>query len=352
MAYLLLNDGTIFEGKMFGYDTDVIGEVVFSTGMTGYQELLTDPSYYGQIAVMTYPLVGNYGVNAQDVQSLSPKVKGFIVHEYCEHPSNWMCENTLEEYLKENKITGFYGIDTRELTRRLRNSGTMNGIICKDYPTEKDKKAVAEYVIDYPVKSVSVEKAYDIENSGKKVAVIDYGIKRSMIAILKKRGYHLRVFPHNATYKEIMDFNPDGIFLSSGPGDPKDNKNEIEVIKQLIGKKPIFGICLGHQLLALAYGGDTVKLKYGHRGVNHPVKDLNSGHIYITSQNHGYAVVQDTLKGKGVMSHVNGNDGTCEGMLYDEGMTLSVQFHPEANPGPRDTEYLFERFNQMMQNSD
>ena len=348
MAYLYLSDGTVFEGKAFGYEGDVVGEVVFNTGMTGYQELLTDPSYAGQIVNMTYPLIGNYGVNKFDTESDKPKVRGFIVRDYSEFPSNWKAEATLDKYLKDNNIVAIEGIDTRALTRRLRSSGTMNGIICREKPTEAQLKEVAAYRIVNPVEEVTTREVYDIEGKGKRVAVIDYGLKRNILKSLVNCGFNMRVFPASVDYKTVLDYAPDGIMLTNGPGDPKDNVAEIETLKKLIGVKPIFGICLGHQLLALAKGGDTVKMKYGHRGSNHPVKDLNTGRIFITSQNHGYCVDADSLKGEGVMSHVNWNDRTCEGMEYNDGKTFSVQFHPEASPGPKDTGYLFEKFAKLL----
>lgn len=348
MAYLYLIDGTVFEGESFGYSADVIGEVVFNTGMTGYQELLTDPSYAGQIVTMTYPLIGNYGINSVDDESDGPKVRGFVVRDYCEYPSNWRSEETLDKYLKDHKIAGIYGIDTRALTRKLRSIGTMNGIICRNYPTPEQIKAVKNYRIVNPVQEVTASEIYEIKGGDKKVAVIDYGLKRNIVDSLVKCGLTVKVFPSSVTAETVLEYNPDGIMLTNGPGDPKDNVFQIAQLKKLIGTKPIFGICLGHQLLALAKGGDTVKLRYGHRGSNQPVKDLGTGRIYITSQNHGYCVDADSLKGVGRLSHVNWNDRTCEGMEYDDGKTFSVQFHPEASPGPKDTSYLFEKFAKML----
>lgn len=348
MAYLYLSDGTVFEGESFGYDGDIIGEVVFNTGMTGYQELLTDPSYCGQIVNMTYPLIGNYGVNRFDVESDKPKVKGFIVRDYSDFPSNWKAEASLDLYLKKNLIVAISGVDTRALTRKLRDAGTMNGIISQEYPTDAQKRAVAKYRIVNPVAEVTTRKIYDIRGGGKRVAVIDYGLKRNILNSLRRYDFDVRVFPANTPYEKILDFDPAGIMLTNGPGDPKDNVFEIEQVKKLLGAKPIFGICLGHQLIALAKGGDTVKMKYGHRGSNHPVKDLDSGKIFITSQNHGYCVDADLLRGAGIMSHVNLNDRTCEGIEYNDGKTFSVQFHPEASPGPKDTGYLFEKFADLL----
>ena len=349
MAYLYLSDGTVFEGESFGYDGDIIGEVVFNTGMTGYQELLTDPSYCGQIVNMTYPLIGNYGVNRFDTESDKPKVKGFIVRDYSDFPSNWKAETSLDSYLKKNLIVAISGVDTRALTRKLRDAGTMNGIISQEYPTDAQKRAVAKYKIVNPVAEVTTRKIYDIRGGGKRVAVIDYGLKRNILNSLRRYDFDMRVFPASTPAEKILDFDPAGIMLTNGPGDPKDNAFEIEVVKKLLGVKPIFGICLGHQLIALAKGGDTVKMKYGHRGSNHPVKDLDTGKIFITSQNHGYCVDADSLKGVGEMSHVNLNDRTCEGIEYNDGKTFSVQFHPEASPGPKDTGYLFEKFADLLE---
>ncbi len=348
MAYLYLSDGTVFEGESFGYDGDSIGEVVFNTGMTGYQELLTDPSYCGQIVNMTYPLIGNYGVNRFDTESDKPKVKGFIVRDYSDFPSNWKAETTLAGYLKKNLIVAISGVDTRALTRKLRDAGTMNGIISQEYPTDAQKRAVARYKIVNPVAEVTTRKIYDIRGGGKRVAVVDYGLKRNILNSLRRYDFDLRVFPAGTPAEKILDFDPAGIMLTNGPGDPKDNAFEIEQVKKLLGVKPIFGICLGHQLIALAKGGDTVKMKYGHRGSNHPVKDLSTGKIFITSQNHGYCVDADSLKGAGITSHVNLNDRTCEGIEYGDGKTFSVQFHPEASPGPKDTGYLFEKFADLL----
>ena len=349
MAYLYLSDGTVFEGESFGYDGDIIGEVVFNTGMTGYQELLTDPSYCGQIVNMTYPLIGNYGVNRFDTESDKPKVKGFIVRDYSDFPSNWKAETSLDSYLKKNLIVAISGVDTRALTRKLRDAGTMNGIISQEYPTDAQKRAVAKYKIVNPVAEVTTRKIYDIRGGGKRVAVIDYGLKRNILNSLRRYDFDMRVFPASTPAEKILDFDPAGIMLTNGPGDPKDNAFEIEVVKKLLGVKPIFGICLGHQLIALAKGGDTVKMKYGHRGSNHPVKDLDTGKIFITSQNHGYCVDADSLKGVGEMSHVNLNDRTCESIEYNDGKTFSVQFHPEASPGPKDTGYLFEKFADLLE---
>ena len=297
-ARLILENGMIFEGNAFGHLKESVGEVVFTTGMTGYQEVLTDPSYYGQIVTMTYPLIGNYGINLEDSESKSPKVKGFIVRENCHFPNNFRCEMQLDDYLKQNKIIGLEGIDTRALTKILRNNGTMKGIIS--------------------------------------------GIKENIIRNFKKRGCKITVFPMDITAEEVLAVNPDLIFLSNGPGDPEDLTEVIENIKKLVGVKPIVGICLGHQLLALTLGGHTTKLKFGHRGCNHPVKDLERNMVHITSQNHGYVV--NELPEDVVATHININDGTIEGMKHTKLPIYSVQFHPEAAAGPEDSEYIFDRF--------
>ena len=342
-AKLILENGMVFEGNAFGYLSDSVGEVVFTTGMTGYQEVLTDPSYYGQIVTMTYPLIGNYGVNLEDVESNSPKVRGFIVREKCSFPSNFRCEMNLDDYLKQNKIVGLEGIDTRALTKVLRNNGTMKGIIVVNEIGEQDiNDRIEAYSNKEAVKNVTTDKLYTIEGKGKHVAVIDFGIKTNILRCFKKRGCKLTVFPANAKAEDILAINPDLVFLSNGPGDPQDVPESIENIKKLIGKKPIVGICLGHQLLTLALGGTTTKLKFGHRGCNHPVKDLETNKVTITSQNHGYVV--ETLPEEVVATHININDGTIEGMKHKTLPIFSVQFHPEASAGPHDSEYIFDKF--------
>lgn len=342
-AYLILSDGTTFEGEAIGDISDSIGEVVFTTGMTGYQETVTDPSYYGQIVALTYPLIGNYGVNEQDRESAAPCVKGIVVKELCDTPSNWRSEGTFRDYLIRHGVTGIEKVDTRALTRKLRDAGTMNGIITTKKPDEKALKAVKDYRITYPVASVGVS-SEEYQFGETRIAVLNYGQKRHILENLRARGCFVKVFPHSASAKDILGFKPDGILLTNGPGDPKENPKELAVIKELLGTKPMFGICLGHQLLALAHGGDTVKLKFGHRGANHPVRDIKSGRIYITSQNHGYAVDAASVKAVGEEIYVNGNDGTNEGISYTGGMTRGVQFHPEACPGPNDTAFLFDEF--------
>jgi len=340
---LILENGIIFEGNLFGYLEESVGEVVFNTGMTGYEEIITDPSYYGQIVTMTYPLIGNYGINLEDVESKSPKVKGFIVREKCDSPNNFRCEMDLEGYFKQNKIIGLEGIDTRALTKVLRNKGTMKGIITTKELTkgEIDQRLKSFSNID-AVRKVSTKEIYTIEGTGQHVAIIDFGIKENIIRSFKQRNCKLTIFPADATSEEILKVNPDLVFLSNGPGDPKDLQEVIKMLKEIIGKKPIVGICLGHQLLALALGGKTEKLKFGHRGCNHPVKDIEENKVYITSQNHGYYVSK--LPEDMEVTHVSVNDGTIEGMRHKSLPIFSVQFHPEACPGPKDIDVIFDKF--------
>lgn len=348
-AYLILSNGTIFEGYKIGADKESIGEVVFTTGMVGFLETLTDPSYAGQIVVQTFPLIGNYGVISEDFEGKCA-VKGYIVRELCDYPSNFRCEYKLDEFLKEQGVCGICGIDTRLLTKIIREQGVMNGIISDSKTVSLD--AVKAYKVSSVVSAVSTDTVEEFSATGEekhKVALIDYGAKKSIIKCLQKRGCRVITFPHNTPSEEILKINPDGIMLSNGPGDPAENLYEINQIKNLLGKKPLFGICLGHQLTALALGGKTVKLKYGHHGANQPVKDTQGDRTYITSQNHGYAVVSDTLKNIGEEIFINANDGSCEGMCYKDFNAFTVQFHPEANGGPHDTEFLFDRFVKMME---
>ena len=348
-AYLVLNNGEVFEGYKIGADTESIGEVVFTTGMVGYLETLTDPSYAGQIVVQTFPLIGNYGVIPQDFEGKCA-VKGYVVRSLCDTPSNFRSEYRLDEFLKENGVCGVCGIDTRRLTRILREQGVMNGMI-SDSPAPP-----AENIENYRVKGVMeqvtsktkrVLPAKSAEKYG--VALIDYGAKKSIAECLCERGCRVTVYPADTPAEKILGADPDGIMLSNGPGDPAEDLYQIEQIKKLIGKKPLFGICLGHQLTALALGGMTKKLKYGHHGVNQPVKDTGGGRTYITSQNHNYEVIAETLAEVGVEIFVNANDGSCEGMEYKDLNAFTVQFHPEANGGPRDTAFLFDRFIDLME---
>lgn len=342
-AKLILENGVVFEGKAFGYLKECVGEVVFNTGMTGYQEVLTDPSYYGQIVTMTYPLIGNYGINLEDLESKEPKVRGFIVREKCQYPNNFRCELELETYLAQNKVLGLDGIDTRALTKILRNNGTMKGIIVLDNSNLEDVKDKLEAFSNRDAVSiVSTNEKYEISGEGKKVAIIDFGIKQNIIRNFVKRGCNVTVFPYDFKAEEVLEINPDLVFLSNGPGDPEDMGEAVNEIKKIVGKKPMVGICLGHQLLALTLGGETKKLKFGHRGCNHPVKDLINNRVHITSQNHGYYVA--TLPENMEITHVSMNDGTVEGMKHKELPIFSVQFHPEACPGPKDSEYIFDEF--------
>ena len=342
-AKLILENGVVFEGKAFGYLKECVGEVVFNTGMTGYQVVLTDPSYYGQIVTMTYPLIGNYGINLEDLESKEPKVRGFIVREKCQYPNNFRCELELETYLAQNKVLGLDGIDTRALTKILRNNGTMKGIIVLDNSNLEDVKDKLEAFSNRDAVSiVSTNEKYEISGEGKKVAIIDFGIKQNIIRNFVKRGCNVTVFPYDFKAEEVLEINPDLVFLSNGPGDPEDMGEAVNEIKKIVGKKPIVGICLGHQLLALTLGGETKKLKFGHRGCNHPGKDLINNRVHITSQNHGYYVA--TLPENMEITHVSMNDGTVEVMKHKELPIFSVQFHPEACPGPKDSEYIFDEF--------
>lgn len=342
-AKLILENGMVFHGTAFGHLETCVGEVVFNTGMTGYQEVLTDPSYYGQIVTMTYPLIGNYGINLEDLESPSPKVRGFVVREKCDASSNFRSEMELDHYLKQNKIMGIEGVDTRGLTRVLRNHGTMKGLITLD---ELSPKMVFEKLSHFDnsraVYEVSAEEAYTLPGPGKRVAVMDFGVKQNILRNFQKRGCHLTIFPAAATAEEVLASSPDLVFLSNGPGDPADLAPIVAEVKKLLAVKPVVGICLGHQLLAIALGGSTGKLKFGHRGCNHPVKDIEQNRVYITSQNHGYHV--DQLPKDVEVTHVSLNDGTVEGMKHKEKAIFSVQFHPEASPGPVESSYLFDQF--------
>ena len=386
MAYLILADGTVFKGKSIGAQGEIIGETVFTTGMTGYLETLTDPSYYGQIVTQTFPLMGNYGVIPEDFESKKSWVRGYIVREICDKPSNFRCEYNLDSFLKNQNIIGICGIDTRALTKKLRESGVMNGMIissdeCPEI-TESLLSKIKSFKIEQAVETVSCselgvrneklgiddgfvkfnsvaktwpETNHNIYHIKKPVRIVlwDFGAKYNIQRELEKRGAEVIVVPYSYTAEDILKLNPDGIMLSNGPGDPADNVGVIAEIKKMCdaakeGKVVIFGICLGHQMLALARGAKTSKLKYGHRGGNHPVKDMETGRVYISSQNHGYAVENDTLPSYAKLAFTNSNDGTCEGITYTDIPAFSVQFHPEACGGPHDTNYLFDKFVNMI----
>lgn len=348
--YICLENGQTFKGYSFGATKEIIGELVFTTGMCGYIETLTDPSYYGQIVMQTFPLIGNYGIINEDKESNKPYVSAYIVREKCDKPSNFRCDEDLDTFLKENDIPGVYGVDTRELTKIIRESGVMNAFITTN-PKNADYEKIKEYKIVDAVKSVSAEKPQLIPSDNHKynVVLLDFGAKKNIVRELNKRGCNVAVMPYNTKAEDILKLGVDGIMLSNGPGDPSENTEIVEELKKLIGKVPMFGICLGHQLLALAMGGKTTKLKYGHRGVNQPVKNLESGRTYISSQNHGYAVVNETIEAAGgKVSYINANDGTCEGVDYEDKKAFSVQFHPEACSGPHDTRFIFDKFIDMM----
>lgn len=351
--YLVLENGKVFKGEGFGADKDVIAEAVFTTSMTGYLETLTDPSYKGQAVVQTFPLIGNYGIITPDAESRMVGVSAYIVRELCEYPSNFRCETTVEDYLTKHDIPGIKGIDTRALTRILRESGTMNMMITSDL-SHADPEKIKNFVIKDPVKEVTTSEVQVYEPEGDmkfSVAMIDCGTKLNIVRCLQARGCKVTLFPSSAKASDITAIDPDGLFLSNGPGDPTDNTDTIETLKALIPSKiPTMGICLGHQLLALAHGFSTEKLHYGHRGANHPVINKETGKISITSQNHGYAVVDSSIDSNiAYPLFVNVNDGTNEGIRYTKEPAFSVQFHPEACGGPKDSEPLFDEFIKLME---
>lgn len=356
-AFLILEDGTVYEGTSIGAEKEVISEIVFNTSMWGYEEVLTDPSYAGQSVCMTYPLIGNYGVNQADMEAERSWVSGYIVRELVEDYSNFRAEESLGNFLKKQGIPGIEGVDTRALTKKLRTAGTMRGMITTnaDYDLESSLKKIRSWKMGHVVLDVTCreKKTYPGSESGcgYRVALIDLGVKRSIISNLTRRGCTVTVYPAETPAEEIIADGPDGIMLSNGPGDPKDNVKTIREIQKLFQTKiPIFAICLGHQLLALANGADTIKMKYGHRGANHPVRDLKTGKVYVTVQNHGYMVREDTIdRDIAEVSFRNVNDGTVEGVHYLGKNVQTVQFHPEASAGPRDTEYLFDEFINMME---
>ena len=344
---LVLEDGTVYKGYAFGADIESVGEVVFNTAMTGYQETLSDPSYNGQIVTFTYPLIGNYGINRDDFESMRPCIKGMIVKELCDTPSNFRNEKTLDEALKAFNIPGIAGIDTRSLTRKIRTKGVIKGCIVsiernvKEVVAELNKTNLPTNQIEQ-VSSKSISPAL---GRGRRVVLVDLGMKIGIVRELTTRGCDVIVVPHNIRAEELLRLEPDGVMLTNGPGDPEDAKESIKMIREIIGKVPIFGICMGHQLISLACGAKTYKLKFGHRGANHPVKNLITGRVDITSQNHGYAVDIDSLKNTDLeLTHIAINDRSCEGVRHKKYSVFSVQYHPEAAPGPHDSSYLFDEF--------
>ncbi|MGA7678132.1 MAG: glutamine-hydrolyzing carbamoyl-phosphate synthase small subunit [Dehalococcoidia bacterium] len=356
-AFLALEDGSIYEGYSFGAEDTTYGEVVFNTSMAGYQEMLTDPSYAGQILVLTYPLIGNYGVNDAYFESKQVQVRGLAVREHCPVPSHWQSTGSLPEFLQTHGVSGISGVDSRALTRRLRSSGVMMGILTSEMTLEealRELNALPRYdSIDF-VKQVASDKKYKWKSTSEHVApthhivIIDMGLKYNIARILTRLGCLVTVVPCTMGVKEILNLRPDGVVLSPGPGDPALLDYMTETVKELMHQKPVMGICLGHQLIGTALGARTFKLKFGHRGGNHPVHDLASGRVYITTQNHGYAVDADSLKGGLEVSQINLNDGTVEGLCHKELPVISIQYHSEGSPGPQDNVYLFDRFLEMV----
>jgi carbamoyl-phosphate synthase small subunit len=367
-AFLALENGTIFKGFSFGMEGNASGEVIFNTGMTGYQEIMTDPSYRGQIVLMTYPEIGNYGVNKEDIESWRPWISGFIVKEYWESPSNWRSNRSLGSLMAEHGVTGIWGVDTRMITRMIRKEGSMRGVIStsvnqKERLIEMARKVTPIEELDlieevstkitqtWDVGEWSIERGYldgeiYYESNGKhpQLAVIDCGVKRNILRMLVAHGFKVRVYPASTTIREVENSGADALFISNGPGDPRRASQVVHTVKEAMGRLPVFGICLGHQIMGLALGGETFKLKFGHHGVNQPVMDLETGKVEITSQNHNFSVDADSIKEKAVITHINLNDQTVEGIEIPDLRFLSVQYHPEGSPGPHDSRYIFRRF--------
>jgi len=350
---LILENGLVFSGEAFGAAGTSVGEVVFNTGMTGYQEVLTDPSYCGQIVTMTYPLIGNYGVNVDNVESRQPYVQGFVAREFSDVDSHYKSMGNLSEYLRDNGIIGLSGIDTRKLTKAIRTQGTMKAVLT----TENLSLVEVQEQLQAPlprnqIDRVTTATAYRCPGEGRRVALLDYGAKSGVMRSLLARNCDVVVLPARTTAEEVLAWRPHGVMLSNGPGNPTDAPYAVETVRQLIGKVPIFGICLGHQLIALACGARTEKLRFGHRGVNHPVRNLKTGKVAITSQNHGYVVTAESLAATELLlTHVNQNDGSVEGLAHGKHPVFSVQYHPEARPGPDDSDSLFDEFMEMMDNT-
>lgn len=349
-ARLILENGVVFEGRAFGADGESFGEVVFNTGMTGYQEVLTDPSYYGQIVTMTYPLIGNYGVNVDEVESHRPHVRGFVVREFSEIPSHFKSMGSIEEYLARNGIIGISEVDTRKLTKIIRSHGTMKAVLTTlDTPVESLLDRLAEPFPTDQIDHVTTQSVYRCPGNGRRVVAMDFGMKSGVVRSLLARGCDVVVVPARTTAEEILSWQPHGVMLSNGPGNPEDAPYAIETVQKLLGQIPVFGICLGHQLIALACGAKTEKMRFGHRGANHPVKDLRTGKVAISSQNHGYMVSEASLEGVPLeITHLNQNDGTIEGFYHKQYPAFCVQYHPEARPGPDDSDYLFDDFMTLM----
>ena len=365
-AHLVLEDGSVYRGEAFGAARPAHGEVVFSTSMTGYQEMLTDPSFAGQIVVPTYPLIGNYGISERDFESARVQVAGFVVREHSTRPSHALSTSTLDEFLKSQGVTGISGVDTRAITRRLRTRGVMKGVIAVDETPEQALARLSD-LPDYGdtdfVQQVSTEEPYDWDSSNTmngpedrgrpyRILVDDCGLKYNILRMLRARGCEVKALPARTTAEDILALKPDGVLMSPGPGDPELLDYAVEAARGIAGRVPILGICLGNQMIGRAFGGKTFKLKFGHRGANHPVKDLETGRVYITAQNHGYAVDPDSLPPELEVSHVNLNDGTVEGLRHTTMPIMTIQYHSEASPGPLDNEYIFDRFIEMVRESD